>query len=94
MTEATYPQEGRRRESSSQTGEHPPFGKLLVMMGLFVIAGAPFVAYLWETMNELLAMEVSGRRLVISIPMLLGLAVVLSVLARTVRRWTGLDRLE
>ena len=46
------------------------FGKTIVLMGVFVLIGMPMVAYLWETINQLLALHVDPTRLVISLPLL------------------------
>lgn len=92
--EPTYPDGGERTDYPTQTGEHPGFGRLLLWMGLFVLAGVPFVAYLWETLNELLALEVNAQRLLIAVPVLLGMIGILFLLARAVRRWTDLEHVE
>lgn len=56
-------------------------------MAVFVIAGIPLVAYLWETLNQILSLDVEGARLLISVPVLLVLIGILMVMARLVRRW-------
>jgi hypothetical protein len=58
-------------------------------MLLFVLAGTPLVAYLWETLNRALAGRIEGRRLLLAIPVLLALAWLLRVLRRTVWQWEG-----
>ena len=67
--------------------------KLVLGIGLFVLLGFPLVAYLWETLNQLMGGEVHAGRLLRSVPAALLLAAILLVLARTVRRWEA-ERLE
>jgi hypothetical protein len=61
--------------------------KLTVGIALFVLVGFPLVAYLWETMNQLMGGIVRPVQLALSVPAALLLAGVLVVLSRTVRRW-------
>ena len=61
--------------------------KLTAGIALFVLSGFPLVAYLWETLNQLMGGEVRPARLALSVPVALLLAGVLVLLARTVRRW-------
>ena len=68
--------------------KRPSAGMLWLTMALFVLAGVPMVAYLWETLNELLALHVNISRLLISLPVLVLLLGVLWLLARTIQRWT------
>lgn len=56
-------------------------------IALFVLAGFPLVAYLWETLNQLLGGEVHPGRLALSLPVTLLLAAVLVLLSRAVGRW-------
>ena len=65
------------------------FGKLMALMALFVVIGVPMVAFLWETVNLLLALHVDGTRLLIALPLLVVFIGFLVVLARTVRRWNA-----
>jgi hypothetical protein len=67
--------------------------KLVLGIGLFVLLGFPLVAYLWESLNQLMGGEVHAGRLLRSVPAALLLAAILLVLARTVRRWEA-ERLE
>lgn len=64
-------------------------GMLLLQMLLFVALGAPLVAYVWETLNELLALHINPLRLLITIPVALGLVALLWMLGRSVQRWEG-----
>lgn len=70
------------------SNKRPSVGVLWLTMALFVLACAPMVAYLWETLNELLALHVNVSRVLISVPVLLLLAGVLWLLGRTIQRWT------
>ncbi len=63
------------------------FGKVLALMALYVLLGIPLVAYLWETINELLAFDVDPVRLLIAVPVLLLFLGLLILLNRLVRRW-------
>jgi hypothetical protein len=56
------------------------------LIAFYVVLGAALVAYLWETLNELLEGHVDGRRLLISIPALLLFGLLLYRLARAVQR--------
>jgi hypothetical protein len=71
---------------------NPTFSQLLGSMVLFVLAGVPLVAYLWETLNEVMALEAAPVRLAISVPVLLIFLGLLHVLRRYVHSWTGLTR--
>jgi hypothetical protein len=61
--------------------------KLAVGIALFVLAGFPLVAYVWETLNQLMAGAVHPTRLLLSLPLLLLLAGLLLLLARAIGRW-------
>lgn len=67
--------------------------KLIAGIAAFVLVGFPLVAYLWETLNQLMAGDVRPGRLALSLPLLLILAGVLVLLSRTVLRWE-MERLE
>lgn len=58
-------------------------------MAFFVIVGTPLVAYVWETLNLLVAGRADVGRLLITIPMAALLAGVLLMLARAISRWEG-----
>lgn len=49
---------------------HTSLGRLVLRMGLAVVPGIPLVAYLWETLNQLLSLHVNTSRLLISLPVL------------------------
>lgn len=62
-------------------------GKLIGMMALFVLLGFPMVWYLWETLNEVLAGEIHGTRLLVAVPVFLVFLGLLTLVARSVQRW-------
>ena len=64
-------------------------GWLIAQMMLFVVVGMPLVAYLWETLNDLLQLQADRTQLLIAVPVLLVFAGWLYLLARWVRRWTA-----
>jgi hypothetical protein len=61
--------------------------KLTIGIALFVLAGFPLVAYLWETLNQLMGGEVRPARLAMTVPVVLLFAAVLALLSRAVRGW-------
>lgn len=65
--------------------------RLFFSMALHVILGIPLVAYLWETLNDLLALHPDPAGLLIAVPVLLAFAGLLWVLARRVSRWQIAD---
>lgn len=64
------------------TSEPRIFGLLL----LFMLIGFPMVAYLWDTLNALLAGEVHRQRVLISLPLLVVFALYLRLVARLLQR--------
>ncbi|GIV60686.1 MAG: hypothetical protein KatS3mg043_1775 [Rhodothermaceae bacterium] len=68
---------------------HTSIGGLVVRMGLVVVPGIPLVAYLWETLHQLLSLHVNTTRLLISLPVLVALIVWLRWVSRRVRQWMG-----
>lgn len=73
------------------THAHISFGQLLAWEALFVILGTPLIAYLWETLNQLLALHADVARLGISVPVLLVLLGLLSLLSRRIQYWNQQD---
>ncbi|HEY7636950.1 MAG TPA: hypothetical protein VH763_15480 [Gemmatimonadales bacterium] len=53
----------------------------------FVLVGTPLVAYVWETLNRLLAGHFEGRQFAVAVLGALLLAALLRFLARTLWRW-------
>ena len=64
-------------------------GKSLALMALIVIVGFPMVAYLWETLNDVLALKFEPTRLLITAPVLLVFIGFLILVARHLQRWNG-----
>lgn len=63
------------------------FVPLMAGMAVFVVLGVPLVAYLWETLNELLSGSVDPIRLLVSVPLALVFTVLLVLLSRRVQSW-------
>lgn len=55
------------------------------IMAFYVVVGMPFVAVLWESLNQMLALQFSPR-LWLSLPAAAGFAAVLFALSRTLKR--------
>lgn len=55
---------------SEATPRTPPFGKYLFVFGLFLFLGVPLVAYLWETVHQILSLHFETTRMLVSIPVL------------------------
>jgi hypothetical protein len=62
-------------------------GKLTLSIALFVLAGVPFVAYIWETANRAFAGNIDGVRMVIALAALVVFLGLLRMLARTLTSW-------
>ena len=63
----------------------PSPGRIFPWLALFVLLGMPLVAYLWETLHQILALHVDITRLLISVPVL-GLFIgLLTLLGRKLR---------
>jgi uncharacterized membrane protein YfcA len=60
--------------------------RLVLLLGVFVAVGIPFVAILWETLNELLAGHIEPRRLAVSLPLLVVFMAILSFAGRALSR--------
>ena len=74
------------RESMVGTDTPTPL-RLILGIGAFVLLGTPLVAYLWETVNRLLAGVFDAPRLLISVPALVLLLVLFRFMARAVLEW-------
>ncbi len=68
-----------------QTKKPEPIGKVMAMMALFVVLGTPMVGYLWEVLNEVLALEASQTQILVAIPVLAVFLVLLGFMARALR---------
>ena len=60
----------------------PSPGKILPWLALFVVLGMPLVAYLWETLHQVLALHVEPVRLLVSVPVLALFVALLWLLGR------------
>ncbi|MEZ5332849.1 MAG: hypothetical protein R2991_12545 [Thermoanaerobaculia bacterium] len=69
---------------SSPGAEERPL-RTLGWMFVLVLAGAPLADYLWETLHQLLALQIDGRRILISIPVALALAGLLMLATKVLR---------
>jgi hypothetical protein len=65
---------------------HPGPAGLIGLIFLFVLLGIPLAAYLWETLNRVMAGYLDPVRIALSIPVLLLFAGLLVLLARFTRR--------
>ncbi len=65
--------------------------RVMLQMGLVVLLGMPVVAYLWETLNQLMALHVNPTRLLISLPLLVVFMVWLRWVARQAQRWMEVE---
>lgn len=54
-------------------------------MAVLALAGAPLAGYLWETLHQLLALEVDARRVLISVPVAVVLAGLLVFASKVLR---------
>jgi hypothetical protein len=61
--------------------------KTFLFIALFAALGTPMVAYLWGTLNQVMALQFDPVRVGISIPILLVFIGFLILLARAVRRY-------
>lgn len=68
------------------SGRRSP-GRLTAEILLLILAGTPLVAYLWETLNRLLAGVVQPARLLISLPILLAFLGLLHLMSRVIPGW-------
>ena len=64
------------------------FGLMTAILAL-VLVGAMLVAYLWETLNQLMTGHVDWRRLLLSLPVLALFLLLLRVIARRVEGWSA-----
>lgn len=65
----------------------PSVLRFILLMGAFTLAGLPFVAYLWQTINLILNLEVTFGRLLISLPVAAVFLGLLALLNLSIRRW-------
>jgi predicted transporter len=76
--------------STSEGGERPPtIGRFMLKMGIYVVLGAPLVAILWHTVNDILALNPQPSQLLIALPAALLMAGLLYLLNRSIKQWLG-----
>lgn len=68
-----------------------PFSLTAVTLRVAVLSllGIPLLAYIWETLNKVVAGDFSSVRLIVAIPVLLAFLLLLRVVAREVWRIEG-----
>jgi hypothetical protein len=71
------------------TERRPSLGAFVLRIGLYVVLGAPLVGFLWQTVNEVLALHFDPIQLLLSVPAAALLGVLLVLLNRSVTRWLG-----
>jgi hypothetical protein len=64
------------------------FALIVAILGL-VLLGGVMVAYLWETLNQLMAGHVDWVRVLVSLPVLAIFLLLLRFIARRVEDWHG-----
>ncbi len=67
-------------------------GRIVLLMVVFVVIGLPMVAYLWETINQILALELDPVRIAVSVPLLAIFLGFLAVIGRRINRWHALHQ--
>ena len=65
---------------------------IVARVALFAIIGIPLAAFLWDTLNKLVAGDFSSVRLIVAVPALLLFALLIVILSREVWRWEGSRR--
>jgi hypothetical protein len=66
--------------------EEPRMGRLVGMIALYTVLGIPLVAFLWETLNRVMAGYFDPVRIGLSIPVLILFMVLLRFTARAAYR--------
>jgi ABC-type proline/glycine betaine transport system permease subunit len=67
----------------------PHMGRLFGLIALYTLLGAPLVAFLWETLNRLMAGHFDMVRIGISVPILALFLLLLRFMARATQRITA-----
>lgn len=65
----------------------PGAARYVAPIGLYVLAGIPAVALLWDALNHLIAGQVEGRRTLLGLVGLVALVLLLTALRRTLAGW-------
>lgn len=63
--------------------------RVFLALAAIILAGIPLLAYIWGTLNELLAGHVDGRRILLTLPLGLALLALLFVAGRLLSRLTA-----
>jgi hypothetical protein len=66
----------------------PGSATLFIAIGTFVLVGVPLVYVIWDAVNQVLAGNLRAVRPGLVFPAAAGLAVVLFVFTRVLRRWS------
>lgn len=66
--------------------ERSQWWKAIGLIAVFTIIGFPLAGYLWDFLNDALALEASGRQTLAALPVLAAFVAVLYVLSRAIRR--------
>ncbi len=69
-------------------GSAPAGGVVFAAIGVFVLIGVPLVYVVWEAVNHVLTGNIGAVRPGLVLAALIGLAVVLYMLTRALRRWS------
>lgn len=67
--------------------QSPSIGRIAVGIALVTLLGVPLLAYVWETLNRLIAGHVEWDRLLISLPLALLLLALWKFLGRRIEAW-------
>lgn len=69
--------------------QSPSTGRIAVGIALVTLLGVPLLAYVWETLNRLIAGHVEWGRLLISLPLAILLIGLWKFLGRRIESWEG-----
>jgi hypothetical protein len=75
-----------------EAGPSPAVAPMVLRVALFAIIGIPLAAYLWDTLNHLVAGDLSSVRIIVAVPTLLVFILLILFLSREVWRWEGSRR--
>ena len=64
-------------------------GKLVITIAAFVALGIPLIAFIWETANRGFAGHFEAKRVLLTLPAILLLLGLFTLLARTLTAWEG-----
>jgi ABC-type proline/glycine betaine transport system permease subunit len=78
--------------SDSEAGPSTAVAPLVARVAAFAIVGIPLAAFLWDTVNQLVAGVFSPVRIMLAVPALLLFGFLIRFLSREVWRWEGRRR--